>query len=114
MNNVFVCVVGAGSRSVSYSTLHDEALKVFSLLLQLELTSDPVPLIQTVLRTLRDEQTVRPLQAGGATHLSSWKLLTCIRCTFDPSRSILRYLNFHLKRSALAGGVTKAHNSANI
>lgn len=98
-----------GSRSDSYSTLQDEALKVFSSLQQLEAASDPVPHIQTILRTgqelrsLRDElycqlikQTVRPLQAA---HLSAWKLLACMCCTFVPSRSILRYLKFHLKRT---------------
>lgn len=96
----------------TYSTLQDEALRVFSSLQHLEAASDPVPLIQGILRTgqelrcLRDElycqlikQTVRPLQPGGTAQLSTWKLLACMCCTFMPSRSILRYLKFHLKRT---------------
>ncbi|KAK7945364.1 hypothetical protein WMY93_001092 [Mugilogobius chulae] len=101
-----------GSRSSSYSTLQDEALKVFSSLQQLECASDPVLLIQATLRTgqelrsLRDElycqiikQTLRPPQPASPAHLSAWKLLACMSCTFVPSRSILRYLKFHLKRT---------------
>ncbi|XP_072297879.1 unconventional myosin-X [Eucyclogobius newberryi] len=101
-----------GSRSSTYSTLQDEALKVFSSLQHLEASSDPVLLIQGILRTgqelrsLRDElycqlvkQTLRPPQPGSPAHLSTWKLLACMSCTFVPSRSILRYLKFHLKRT---------------
>ncbi|XP_031426521.1 pleckstrin homology domain-containing family H member 3 isoform X2 [Clupea harengus] len=31
-------------------------------------------------------------------HLRYWQLLTCMSCTFLPSSSILKYLQFHLKR----------------
>lgn len=99
----------AGSRS--YTTLQDEALKVFSSLQHLEGVADPVPVIQGVLRTgqelkpLRDElfcqlikQTTRPPQPGGPGNLCGWKILACMSCTFIPTRSVLRYLKFHLKR----------------
>uniref|UniRef100_A0A3P8RZM8 Myosin X n=1 Tax=Amphiprion percula TaxID=161767 RepID=A0A3P8RZM8_AMPPE len=99
-------------RSRSYTTLQDEALKVFSSLQHLEGVADPVPIIQGVLQTgqelkpLRDElycqlikQTTRPPQPGSPGNLCSWKILACMSCTFIPTRSILRYLKFHLKRT---------------
>uniref|UniRef100_A0A3Q1FQM0 Myosin X n=1 Tax=Acanthochromis polyacanthus TaxID=80966 RepID=A0A3Q1FQM0_9TELE len=99
-------------RSRSYTTLQDEALKVFSSLQHLEGVADPVPIIQGVLQTgqelkpLRDElycqlikQTMRPPQPGSPGNLCSWKILACMSCTFIPTRSILRYLKFHLKRT---------------
>lgn len=102
-----------GSRS--YSTLQNEALKVFSSLQHLEGVADPVPIIQGILQTgqelrpLRDElycqlikQTTRPPQPGGSSDLCVWKILACMSCTFIPTRSILRYLKFHLKRYAVA------------
>ncbi|MEQ2174949.1 hypothetical protein GOODEAATRI_013023 [Goodea atripinnis] len=74
--------------------------------------ADPVPIIQGMLQTgqelkpLRDElycqlikQTTRPPQPGSPGNLCSWKILACMSCTFIPSRSILRYLKFHLKRT---------------
>uniref|UniRef100_A0AAQ5Y5Y1 Myosin X n=1 Tax=Amphiprion ocellaris TaxID=80972 RepID=A0AAQ5Y5Y1_AMPOC len=98
--------------SRSYTTLQDEALKVFSSLQHLEGVADPVPIIQGVLQTgqelkpLRDElycqlikQTTRPPQPGSPGNLCSWKILACMSCTFIPTRSILRYLKFHLKRT---------------
>lgn len=101
-----------GCHSGAYSTLQDEALKVFSSLQHMEGALDPVPVIQGVLRTgqelrpLRDElygqlikQTVRTPQPASTAHLNGWKLLACMSCTFVPSRSILRYLKFHLKRT---------------
>ncbi|KAM3604889.1 uncharacterized protein V6R79_017518 [Siganus canaliculatus] len=99
-------------RSRSYTTLQDEALKVFGSLQHLEGVADPVPVIQGVLQTgqdlkpLRDElfcqlikQTTRPQQPGGPGNLCSWKMLACMSCTFVPTRSVLRYLKFHLKRT---------------
>uniref|UniRef100_UPI003AAE8E0E unconventional myosin-X isoform X1 n=1 Tax=Centroberyx gerrardi TaxID=166262 RepID=UPI003AAE8E0E len=99
-------------RSRGYTTLQDEALKVFNSLQHLEGVADPVPIIQGVLQTgqelkpLRDElycqlikQTTRPPQPGSPGNLCSWKILVCMSCTFVPSRSILRYLKFHLKRA---------------
>ncbi|XP_037643194.1 unconventional myosin-X isoform X1 [Sebastes umbrosus] len=99
-------------RNRSYSTLQDEALKVFSSLQHLEGVADPVPIIQGVLQTgqelrpLRDElycqlikQTVRPPQPASPGNLCSWKILACMSCTFIPTRSVLRYLKFHLKRT---------------
>uniref|UniRef100_A0A3B3WS78 Myosin X n=1 Tax=Poecilia mexicana TaxID=48701 RepID=A0A3B3WS78_9TELE len=96
----------------SYTTLQDEALRVFSSLQHLDGVADPVAIIQGILQTgqelkpLRDElycqlikQTARPPQPGGPGNLCSWKILACMCCTFMPSRSILRYLKFHLKRT---------------
>ncbi|KAF6720256.1 Unconventional myosin-X [Oryzias melastigma] len=98
-------------RSRSYTTLQDEALKVFSSLQHLDGVADPTPIIQGILQTgqelkpLRDElycqlikQTARPPQPGSAGDLCKWKILACMSCTFVPTRSILRYLKFHLRR----------------
>ncbi|CAL8347397.1 unnamed protein product [Merluccius merluccius] len=95
-----------------YTTLQDEALKVFTSLQHLEGVSDAVPIIQGVLQTgqelrpLRDElycqlvkQTTRPPQPGSPGNLCSWRILACMACTFLPTRGILRYLKFHLKRT---------------
>ncbi|CAB1446570.1 unnamed protein product [Pleuronectes platessa] len=72
----------------------------------------PVPIIQGILQTgqelkqLRDElycqlvkQTTRAPQPGSTGNLCTWKILACMSCTFVPTRSILRYLKFHLKRT---------------
>ncbi|KAF6125918.1 myosin X [Phyllostomus discolor] len=94
-----------------YTTLQDEAIKIFNSLQQLESMSDPIPIIQGILQTghdlrpLRDElycqlikQTNKVPQPGSAGNLCSWQILTCLSCTFLPSRGILKYLKFHLKR----------------
>ncbi|KAM5264416.1 unconventional myosin-X [Ctenodactylus gundi] len=94
-----------------YTTLQDEAIKVFNSLQQLESVCDPVPIIQGVLQTghdlrpLRDElycqlikQTTKVPQPGSPGNLCSWQVLACLSCTFLPSRGILKYLKFHLKR----------------
>ncbi|KAM8967428.1 unconventional myosin-X [Pelodytes ibericus] len=94
-----------------YTTLQDEAIKIFNSLQQLESLSDPVPIIQGILQTghdlrpLRDElycqlikQTNKPPNPGSTGNLYHWQILTCLSCTFPPSRSILKYLKFHLKR----------------
>ncbi|XP_048364354.1 unconventional myosin-X isoform X2 [Sphaerodactylus townsendi] len=94
-----------------YTTLQDEAIKIFHSLQQLESLSDPVPIIQGVLQTghdlrpLRDElycqlikQTNKVPNPGSVGNLHSWQILTCMSCMFLPSRGILKYLKFHLKR----------------
>lgn len=94
-----------------YTTLQDEAIKIFNSLQQLESLSDPVPIIQGILQTghdlrpLRDElycqlikQTNKTVHPGNIGNLYHWQILTCLSCTFPPSRSILKYLKFHLKR----------------
>ncbi|KAM6954047.1 unconventional myosin-X [Aplochiton taeniatus] len=99
-------------RQRGYTTLQSEALKVFSSLQQLEGVLDSVPVIQGVLRTglelraLRDElycqllkQSTRPPQPGSPGNLTAWRMLSAMCCTFLPSRSILHYLRFHLKRT---------------
>uniref|UniRef100_A0A3Q2ZCP5 Myosin X n=1 Tax=Kryptolebias marmoratus TaxID=37003 RepID=A0A3Q2ZCP5_KRYMA len=102
----------SASKTRTYTTLQDEALKVFSSLQHLDGVADPGPIIQGILQTgqelkaLRDElycqlvkQTTRPPQPGSPGNLCHWKILACMSCTFVPSRSILRYLKFHLKRT---------------
>ncbi|KAM4627006.1 unconventional myosin-X-like [Discoglossus pictus] len=94
-----------------YTTLQDEAVRIFNSLQEIETVPDPVPIIQGVLQTcqdlkpLRDEvycqlikQTNNVTQPNGAGNLRHWQLLTCMSCTFLPGRDILRYLKFHLKR----------------
>uniref|UniRef100_A0A8C4GDV5 Myosin-X n=1 Tax=Dicentrarchus labrax TaxID=13489 RepID=A0A8C4GDV5_DICLA len=94
-----------------YTSLQDEAVKIFNSLQEMEAVSDPVPIIQGILQTCQD---LRPLrdevycqlikQTNHVPHPNSpanrahWHLLTCMSCTFLPSRGILRYLKFHLKR----------------
>ncbi|MEQ2235295.1 hypothetical protein ILYODFUR_000857 [Ilyodon furcidens] len=94
-----------------YTSLQDEAVKIFNSLQEMEAVSDPVPIIQGILQTCQD---LRPLrdevycqlikQTNHVPHPNSpanrahWHLLTCMSCTFLPSRGILRYLRFHLKR----------------
>lgn len=86
-------------------------MKIFNSLQEMEAVSDPVPIIQGILQTCQD---LRPLrdevycqlikQTNHVSHPNSpanrahWHLLTCMSCTFLPSRGILRYLKFHLKR----------------
>ena len=73
--------------------------------------SDPTPIIQGILQTghdlrpLRDElycqlikQTNKVPHPGSVDNLCSWQILTCLSCTFLPSRGILKYLKFHLRR----------------
>uniref|UniRef100_A0A6I8QPF6 Myosin 10 n=1 Tax=Xenopus tropicalis TaxID=8364 RepID=A0A6I8QPF6_XENTR len=94
-----------------YTTLQDEAIKIFNSLQQLESLSDPVPIIQGILQTghdlrpLRDElycqlikQTNKVSNPGCTGNLYHWQILTCLSCTFPPSRRIVKYLKFHLKR----------------
>ncbi|KAG5852505.1 hypothetical protein ANANG_G00063140 [Anguilla anguilla] len=94
-----------------YASLQDEAVKMFNSLQEMETVSDPVPIIQGILQTcqdlrpLRDEvycqlikQTNHVPQPNSPANCTHWHLLTCMSCTFLPSRAILRYLKFHLKR----------------
>uniref|UniRef100_A0A673XEI2 Unconventional myosin-X-like n=1 Tax=Salmo trutta TaxID=8032 RepID=A0A673XEI2_SALTR len=94
-----------------YASLQDEAVKIFNSLQEMEAVSDPVPIIQGILQTchdlrlLRDEvycqlikQTNHVPQPNSSANRAHWHLLTCMSCTFLPSRGILRYLKFHLKR----------------
>ncbi|XP_051998770.1 unconventional myosin-X [Xyrauchen texanus] len=94
-----------------YTSLQDEAVKIFNSLQEMEAVSDPMPIIQGILQTchdlrpLRDEvycqlikQTNHVPQPNSPANHAHWHLLTCMSCTFLPSRGILRYLRFHLKR----------------
>ncbi|KAG5833155.1 hypothetical protein ANANG_G00272860 [Anguilla anguilla] len=94
-----------------YASLQDEAVRMFNSLQEMEAVSDPVPIIQGILQTcqdlraLRDEvycqlikQTNHVPQPNSSANRAHWHLLTCMSCTFLPSRAILRYLKFHLKR----------------
>lgn len=46
------------------------------------------------------KQTNHVPQPNSPANRAHWHLLTCMSCTFLPSRAILRYLRFHLKRFA--------------
>ncbi|XP_033842731.1 unconventional myosin-X [Periophthalmus magnuspinnatus] len=94
-----------------YTSLQDEAVKIFNSLQEMEAVSDPVPIIQGILQTCQDLRALRDevycqliKQTNHVPHPNSpanrahWHLLTCMSCTFLPSRGILRYLRFHLKR----------------
>ncbi|TNN84477.1 Unconventional myosin-X [Liparis tanakae] len=94
-----------------YTSLQDEAVKIFNSLQEMEAVSDPVPIIQGILQTcqdlkpLRDEvycqlikQTNHVPHPNSPANRAHWHLLTSMCCTFLPSRGILRYLKFHLKR----------------
>ncbi|XP_070969378.1 unconventional myosin-X-like [Oncorhynchus clarkii lewisi] len=97
-------------RQQGYASLQDEAIRVFNSLQEMETLADPVPIIRGVLQTcqdlrpLRDEvycqvikQTNHVPQPNQPNQRAHWHLLTCMSCTFLPSRTILRYLRFHLK-----------------
>uniref|UniRef100_A0A8C2KTV7 Myosin X n=1 Tax=Cyprinus carpio TaxID=7962 RepID=A0A8C2KTV7_CYPCA len=97
----------------SYGTLQAEALKLFNILHQLETEDNPIPHIQGLLQTahdlrpLRDElfcqlikQTTHHPKLAGPAHICGWRIIACMCCTFSPaSRSILKYLKFHFKRT---------------
>lgn len=84
----------------------------------MEAVSDPVPIIQGILQTCQDLRSLRDevycqliKQTNHVPHPNSpanrahWHLLTCMSCTFLPSRGILRYLRFHLKRCTFLFGM---------
>nr|XP_061794958.1 unconventional myosin-X-like [Nerophis lumbriciformis] len=113
--------VGRGA----YGTLREEALKAFERLRRPESAADPAPLIQGVLRAglelrpLRDEiycqlvkQTTRPPRAGDPADLARWRVLACAACAFLPSRSVLAYVKFHLKRTRESVPGTEAERYA--
>ncbi|XP_067890797.1 unconventional myosin-X-like isoform X1 [Heterodontus francisci] len=94
-----------------YTSLQDEAVRIFNSLQELDTIADPIPIIQGILQTcqdlksLRDEvycqlikQTNRMPHPNSTGNLHHGRLLSCMSCTFLPSRTILRYLKFHLKR----------------
>jgi len=105
------CPIPVVQKEKGYTSLQDEAVKIFNSLQEMEAVSDPMPIIQGILQTcqdlrpLRDEvycqlikQTNHVPQPNSPANRSHWHLLTCMSCTFLPSRGILRYLRFHLKR----------------
>ncbi|XP_070564817.1 unconventional myosin-X-like [Ptychodera flava] len=94
-----------------YTSLQEEAVKVFSTLQGSENVGDPVPVIQGIMQTchdlrpLRDEvycqlmkQTTGIQDPDSLNNLRNWQIMACMSCTFVPSRKILRHLKFHLKR----------------
>ncbi|CAL8273724.1 unnamed protein product [Merluccius merluccius] len=98
-------------RKQGYASLQDEAVRVFNSLQEMETLGDTVPIIQGILQTCQDlrpltdevyaqviKQTNHVPQANIPANRAHWHLLTCMSCTFLPSRAILRYLRFHLKR----------------
>ncbi|XP_030649887.1 pleckstrin homology domain-containing family H member 3 isoform X1 [Chanos chanos] len=106
-----------------YTSIREEAVRLFNCVQQLESAPEPIPLIQGLLQTcldlrpLRDElycQLIKQTSVSSHTHahtraqsnthpqsqarLRYWQLLTCMSCTFLPSSNVLKYLRFHLKR----------------
>ncbi|XP_029441893.1 unconventional myosin-X-like, partial [Rhinatrema bivittatum] len=86
-------------------------MKIFSSLQELETVTDPQPIIQGILQTCYDlkplcdevycqltKQTIHVPHPNCTANLHHWQLLSCLSCTFIPSRGILRYLRLHLKR----------------
>uniref|UniRef100_A0A671KXK1 Unconventional myosin-X-like n=1 Tax=Sinocyclocheilus anshuiensis TaxID=1608454 RepID=A0A671KXK1_9TELE len=81
--------------------------------LQAETEDNPIPQMQGLLQTahdlrpLRDElfcqlikQTTHHPKPAGPAHICGWRIIACMCCTFSPaSRSILKYLKFHFKRT---------------
>ncbi|KAL4660520.1 unconventional myosin-X-like [Arapaima gigas] len=109
----------------SYSTLREEAVRLFHSLQQLEAVQDPVALIQGVLQTcldlrpLRDEvycqlvkQTTGTAAPNAPAYLRYWQLLTCMSCTFLPGMPVLSYLRIHLKRAQSQWPGTEVDNYA--
>uniref|UniRef100_A0A8C4N920 Uncharacterized protein n=1 Tax=Eptatretus burgeri TaxID=7764 RepID=A0A8C4N920_EPTBU len=98
-----------------YTSLGDEAVRLFHCLLQLDATHDPVPIVQGMLQTcvdlppLRDElycQLVKQTSDGGIAHsLRAWQVFACMSCCFVPCSFVLQYLVGHLHRvrARLAG-----------
>ncbi|KAJ8025311.1 Unconventional myosin-X [Holothuria leucospilota] len=96
-----------------YTTLHEEAIRIFTALQgSLESIPDPLPIIQGILQTchdlklLRDEvycqvakQTTQVDDPDSLTNLRNWQIMACMASAFLPSRNILRYIRFHIKRS---------------
>nr|XP_006819606.1 PREDICTED: unconventional myosin-X-like [Saccoglossus kowalevskii] len=94
-----------------YTSLQEEAVKIFSTLQGSENVGDPVPVIQGIMQTchdlrpLRDEvycqlikQTTGIQDVDSLNNLRNWQIMACMSCTFLPSRKIQRYLRFHLLR----------------
>uniref|UniRef100_A0A672NQG0 Myosin X n=1 Tax=Sinocyclocheilus grahami TaxID=75366 RepID=A0A672NQG0_SINGR len=104
---------GDAQHTGDYGTLQAEALKLFNVLHQLETEDNLIPHIQGLLQTahdlrpLRDElfcqlikQTTHHPKPAGPAHICGWRIIACMCCTFSPaSRSILKYLKFHFKRT---------------
>ncbi|XP_071802894.1 unconventional myosin-X-like isoform X2 [Asterias amurensis] len=104
-------LIVSSSQEKGYTTLNDEAVKIFNSLLGSENLPDPMPVIQGILQTchdlkpLRDEvycqiikQTTGVPDPDSLNNLRNWQILACLCCSFLPSRNILRYTRFHMKR----------------
>ncbi|XP_022083614.1 unconventional myosin-X-like isoform X5 [Acanthaster planci] len=104
-------MIVSSSQEKGYTTLNDEGVKIFNSLLGSENLPDPMPVIQGILQTchdlkpLRDEvycqiikQTTGVTDPDGLGNLRNWQILACLCCSFLPSRNILRYVRFHMKR----------------
>ncbi|XP_057292691.1 unconventional myosin-X-like isoform X2 [Hydractinia symbiolongicarpus] len=99
------------AQNKDYGTFYEEALRIFISLQELENVADPIAVTQGILQTCHDMKELRdeiycqlikqttgledPNSLSGLRHM---QVLVCMCCTFLPSRKILRFLRFHLKR----------------
>lgn len=126
LQNPFSVLSPPVQKEKGYTSLQDEAVKIFNSLQEMEAVSDPVPIIQGILQTCQDLRSLRDevycqliKQTNHVPHPNSpanrahWHLLTCMSCTFLPSRGILRYLKFHLKRCGLFSDTRWPHTASN-
>ncbi|XP_059823439.1 unconventional myosin-X-like [Hypanus sabinus] len=110
-----------------YTSLQDEAVRIFQSLQELETVADPIPIIQGILQTcqdlkaLRDEvycqlikQTSHVPQPNRPGNLHLFQLLVCMGCTFLPGRATLHYLRFHLRRVKELFAGTEIHKYAHF
>ncbi|XP_066302759.1 unconventional myosin-X-like isoform X5 [Branchiostoma lanceolatum] len=94
-----------------YTNLQEEAVKIFNSLLQIETAADQISIVQNILETchdlkyLKDEvycqlikQTMGVADVDSIGNLRVWQIMACMCCAFQPTRNVIRYLKFHLKR----------------
>jgi len=62
----------AGAKGKGYGTFHEEAVRVFSSLLEQEAIADPIPVIQGILQTCQD---LKPLRDEVGFHRGLWLIL---------------------------------------